>query len=473
MTGDWRADLLQLAHVITIIVLVSGVVQNLLQIIQLGIAAATLRERPPVQDPLLIWQRYSEVAPPITIIAPAYNEQTTILGTIQSMLSLRYPQFDVIIVNDGSTDGTLDLLIREFQLIPSTEPYHPLLKHRPIRTIYQSTTHEQLRVIDKVNGGKADAQNAGVNLAANPLFCVVDGDSVLEQDALLRAVQPFVDDPQRVVAVGGALRITNGSRMKSGQVRQVDVPHKLLPRIQIIEYFRSFLTARLAWSEINTLMIISGAFGLFRRDAVNEIGGYTTGSMGEDLDIVIRLHRHMLRAKRDYRIAFVPDAMVWTEVPETLKVLSRQRARWQNGALDCFFRYRHMAFNPRYGRVGLLGFGQMVVVDIVGPLIEVLGYFTIPLFWVFGALSYESLVAYVALVFGIGMFVSIASLLLAETQLRPYPHPLHVLELGSAAILENFGYRQLHNFWRLRGCWQYLRSKNEWGEMPRVGFAEV
>jgi cellulose synthase/poly-beta-1,6-N-acetylglucosamine synthase-like glycosyltransferase len=471
--GDWRADLIQVAQVITIIVLASGVIQNLLQIVQLGVAAATLKARPPVQDASLIWQRYSGVAPAITIIAPAFNEQTTIVGTIQSMLSLRYPRFEVIIVNDGSTDGTLELLISKFNLVPSPEPFHPLLKHRPVRGIYRSTSHPQLRVIDKANGGKADAQNAGVNLSSNPVFCVVDGDSLLEKDALLRAVQPFVDDPQRVVAVGGALRITNGSRMKSGEVRQVDVPHKLLPRIQIVEYFRSFLTARLAWSEINCLMIISGAFGLFRRDVVTEIGGYTVGSMGEDLDIVIRLHRHMRDAGSDYRIAFVPDAMVWTEVPETLKVLSRQRARWQNGALDCFFRYRHMAFNPRYGRLGVLGFGQMVVVDIIGPLIEVLGYFTIPLFWAFGALSYESLLAYVALVFGVGMFISIASLLLAEMQLRPYPHPLHLLELGSAAILENFGYRQLHNFWRLRGCWHYLRAKNEWGEMPRVGFSEV
>jgi cellulose synthase/poly-beta-1,6-N-acetylglucosamine synthase-like glycosyltransferase len=473
VTGDWRADAIQVAQAITWVVLASGVIQNLLQIAQLCVAAATLHRRPPVSDPALLWQRYGDVAPAITMIAPAFNEEATIVSSVRSMLALRYPDYEVIIVNDGSTDGTLALLEREFDLLPESPFYEPLLPHQPIRAIYRSAAFGRLRVIDKVNGGKADAQNAAINLSGTPLFCVVDGDSLLEQDALIRAVQPFVDEPERMIAVGGSLRIANGSPIRDGQVRQVDVPHKLLPRIQIVEYLRSFLMARLAWSQINCLMIISGAFGLFRKDVVVEVGGYTAGSMGEDLDIVIRLHRHMRDSRREYRIGFVPEPMCWTEVPESLRVLSRQRARWQNGALDCFFRYRGMALNPRYGRVGLLGFSQMIVVDLVGPVVEVLGYFTIPLFWALGVLSYESLVAYIAIVFGMGMFVSIASLLLAEMQLRPYPRPLHLLELGSAAILENFGYRQLHNFWRLRGYWQYLRSSREWGEMPRIGFVEA
>ncbi|MBA3676478.1 MAG: glycosyltransferase [Sphingosinicella sp.] len=473
MTGEIRADLIWTAQAITWVVLASGFVQNLLQIIQLCIAAATLHRRPPVVDPMLLWQRYNEIAPPVTLIAPAFNEETTIVSSVRSMLSLRYPDYEIIIVNDGSSDGTLALLKREFGLVADNPFHEPLLVHQPIRAIYRSTLCPRLQVVDKLNGGKADAQNAAVNLCSTPLFCVLDGDTLLEQDALLRAVQPFIDDPERMIAVGGSLRIANGSPIRDGQVRQVEVPHKLLPRIQIVEYLRSFLMARVAWSQINSLMIISGAFGLFRKDVVMEVGGYLAGSMGEDLDIVIRLHRHMRDTNRAYRIGFVPEPMCWTEVPETLSVLARQRARWQNGALDCFFRYRGMALNPRYGRVGMLGFGQMIVVDLMGPLVEVLGYFTIPLFWAFGVLSYESFAAYVALVFGIGMFVSIASLLLAEMQLRPYPRPLHLLELGSAAILENFGYRQLHNFWRLRGYWQYLRSSREWGEMPRVGFAET
>lgn len=468
-----KSDIIYWAEMVTWVVLASGIIQNLLQIAQLGMAASTLYRRPPVINSHLLWQRCSEIAPAITVIAPAFNEASTILGSLQSMLALQYPQFDIIIVNDGSTDATLDMLRAELALVPVDEPYEELLPHKPIRQIYCSSINPRFWVIDKENGGKADSQNAGVNLARTPLFCIVDGDTLLEQDALIRAVQPFVDDPERTIAVGGSLRIANGSRTRSGQVQKIDLPEKLLPRIQIVEYFRSFLMARLAWSKINCLMIISGAFGLFRKDVINEIGGYTLGSMGEDLDIVIRLHRHMRDMKRAYRIAFVPEPMCWTEVPESLKVLSRQRARWQNGALDCFFRYRGMALNPRYGRVGMLGFMQMVIVDLAGPIVEVLGYFTVPLFWALGVLSYESLFAYVAIVFGVGVFVSIASLILAEVQLRPYPRPLHLLELGSAAILENFGYRQLHNFWRLRGYWQYLRKKNEWGEMPRIGFGDA
>ena len=255
-------------------------------------------------------------------------------------------------------------------------------------------------------------------------------------------------------------------------MRSVGLPRSLLARIQIVEYLRSFLMARLAWSQINALMIISGAFGLFRRDIVNEIGGYIPGTMGEDLDIVIRLHRHMRRASRPYRIAFVAEPMCWTQVPEKISVLARQRARWENGSLECFFTYRDMTFNPRYGAVGMLGFGHMLIVDVVGPLIEVLGYITIPIFWLLGALSEEYLFAYMVIAFGLGTLASLASLLLAEFQLRPYQNASDIMKLGAAAILENFGYRQMHNVWRLRGWWQYLRSTKEWGEMPRVGFGQ-
>jgi cellulose synthase/poly-beta-1,6-N-acetylglucosamine synthase-like glycosyltransferase len=273
-----------------------------------------------------------------------------------------------------------------------------------------------------------------------------------------------------MVAVGGSLRVANGVDIKDATVSRIQVSDRFLPRVQIVEYLRSFLMGRLAWSRVNALMIISGAFGLFRRDVVMEVGGYTTGSLGEDLDIVVRLHRYLIEAGRPYRIGFVPEPACWTEVPQSLRVLARQRARWQNGALECFFQNKRMALNPAYGRVGILGFGHMLLVDLLGPVIEVLGYFVLPLFWLFGVLSVEHLIAYTALVFGLGTFTSLASLLLAEYQLRPYAGPADLFKLGSAALLENFGYRQLHNFWRLWGWWQYLTGQHSWGEMPRLGF---
>jgi cellulose synthase/poly-beta-1,6-N-acetylglucosamine synthase-like glycosyltransferase len=458
------------AEMLTLAIFVSAALQNLLHLIQLGIAAAALRTRPPVVDPALVYRRYARIAPPISVVAPAFNEERTILASVRSMLALDYPCFDVIIVNDGSTDRTLAILQADYALERVTEQLEIHLPHKPVHAVYRSQTHPRLYVIDKVNGGKADAQNAGIALSRSSHFCIVDGDTILERGALIRAIVPFLEDPDRMVAVGGTLRVANGVDIHDAAVSRVQVSDRFLPRVQIVEYLRSFLMGRLAWSRIDALMIISGAFGLFRRDVVMEIGGYTTGSLGEDLDIVVRLHRHLIEAKRDYRIGFVPEPACWTEVPQSLRVLARQRARWQNGALECFFGNKRMALNPLYGRVGILGFGHMLVVDLVGPVMEVLGYFALPLFWYFGVLSIDHLIAFTALVFGLGTFTSIASLLLAEYQLRPYPRLGDLMKLGSAAILENFGYRQLHNFWRLWGWWQYLTAQHSWGEMPRQGF---
>jgi cellulose synthase/poly-beta-1,6-N-acetylglucosamine synthase-like glycosyltransferase len=461
---------LQVAQTTTLVVFVSAALQNLLHMIQLIIAAAAIRERPPLAEADLLHSRYARIAPPISVIAPAFNEERTILAALRSVLALRYPDYDVIVVNDGSTDATLAVIAADFALERVVEPMELLIPHRPVRGIYRSRADPRLWVIDKVNGGKADAQNAGISLSHATHVCMVDGDTILEPDALIRAIQPFLDDPQRTIAVGGTLRIANGLSAQSGQVKEVRLSNRFLPRVQTVEYLRSFLMGRLAWSRINALLIVSGAFGVFRRDVVMEIGGYTTGSLGEDLGLVMRLHRHMIEARRDYRIGFVPDPACWTEVPQSLRVLGRQRTRWHQGALECFFQNKRMALNPLYGRVGLLGFGHMIVVDLLGPVLEVLGYFCIPLFWWFGILSTEALIAYTALVFGLGTFTSIASLMLAEFQLRPYPRLEDLMKLGSAAVLENFGYRQLSNFWRLRGWLYYLTGRHSWGEMPRIGF---
>ena len=468
MTGAPEPFWIDAAEAVTAVIFASAILQNFVMIAQLAIAASALRARP-VVDSVLLERRSRGLLPSISVIAPAFNEERTILVSLRSMLSLNYEKLEIIIVNDGSSDATFAKLATAYDLAPILEPLPVLLPHKPVRGVYRSRVDDRLIVIDKVNGGKADAQNAAINLSRASHFCIVDGDTILERDALLRAAQPFLEDP-RTIAVGGALRVANGLDIRDGRVEGVRVSSRFLPRVQIVEYLRSFLMARLAWTQLNALMIISGAFGLFRRDVVVEIGGYATGSLGEDLDIVVRLHRHMLERRRDYRIGFVPEPACWTEVPESLTVLGRQRSRWQVGALQCFFQNKRMALNPRYTWVGTLGFGHIILVDLLGPILEVLGYFTLPLFWLFGALSWTHLAAFAALVFGLGTFTSIASLMLAEFQLRPYPAPGDLAKLGSAAILENFGYRQLHNFWRLRGWWHYLTSQNSWGEMPRLGF---
>lgn len=472
MTGIWHDLLLGTAGVIAWVVIVFGLIQTVIYLLQLVIAAYALSKRPPVARSSLLWHRYSDIAPPISLIVPAYNEQINIVESVHSMLALEYPAYEVIVVNDGSKDETLKRMIEAFELVPVQRSFEETLKHEPIRGIYASSRSDRLFVVDKSNGGKADAQNAGINVCRAPIFCVIDGDSILEPDALLRAVQPFIEDPERTIAVGGTIRIANNSTIESGRVKTIRLPNKVLPLFQVVEYLRAFLMARLAWSQVNTLMLVSGAFGVFRRREAVAVGGFTKGSMGEDLDFVIKLHRYMLDNKKEYRIEFIPEPVCWTEAPETLAVLARQRSRWQRGSLEAFFRYRGMLFNPRYGRVGFLGFGHILIVDVLGPIMEVLGYILMPLFWLTGVLSGESLLAYTALVFVYGVFVSVASLILEELELKRFPRPRDLAILTLAAVAENFGYRQINNFWRVKGYWQYLRADTSWGEMTRTGFSK-
>jgi cellulose synthase/poly-beta-1,6-N-acetylglucosamine synthase-like glycosyltransferase len=250
------------------------------------------------------------------------------------------------------------------------------------------------------------------------------------------------------------------------------LPRRLLPLFQTIEYLRAFLMARLAWSRLDALTIVSGAFGIFRRSIAIEVGGYTHGTVGEDLEIVIKIHRRMQEAKRDYHIRFVPEPVCWTEVPESLRVLGRQRKRWQRGALETLARHRDMILNGNYGRVGMLGLGNALLTDAFGPLFEVLGYLLVPLFWATGLLSVDFLMAFLALTFVFGICISVGSLILEELELRRFPRARDLFILTLAAILENFGYRQLNNIWRVLGFYQYLRGKQGWGTMTRRGFAK-
>jgi cellulose synthase/poly-beta-1,6-N-acetylglucosamine synthase-like glycosyltransferase len=404
------------------------------------------------------------------LLAPAFNEELSIVESINSLLALRYPDFEVIVINDGSKDGTLERVIGHFGLA-RVERYHDLaVQHQPIRGLYASPRLPRLLLVDKENGGKSDALNAGINVARAPVFCSMDADSLLEPDALIRAVRPFVEEPRKTLAVGGTIRIANGSRIEAGQVVDMRLPRNFLGLVQIVEYLRAFLMARLALSAMQSLTVISGAFGLFQRRAVMDVGGYSHGTVGEDMELVIKLHRLYRERKEDYSIDFIPEPVCWTEVPESLAVLGRQRARWQRGALETFFRHKKMLFNPRYGRVGFLGFGHILVVDVLGPLVEVLGYFLVPLLWGLSLLSIDYLLAFIAVTFTFGIFVTVATLILEEIQLRRFPNASDLAILSAVAVLENFGYRQMANLWRVRGWWQFLRKQQGWGTMTRKGF---
>lgn len=458
------------AHAIAIFVIATGLLQNAIYLVQLALAAAALIQTPPTPSGGLLWRRYADASPPIALLAPAYNEALTIAQSVHSLLSLQYPSFEVIVINDGSNDETLQVLIDTFGLKPIQRHHDLPIEHRPIRGIYGGEHQPRLIVVDKENGGKADALNAGINVSRAPIFCSMDADSLLEPDALLRAVRPFVEDPERTIAVGGTVRIANGCLIEHGRVLEVRPPRNLLALLQTVEYLRAFLMARLAWSRINVLTIISGAFGLFRRNRVIEVGGYTHGTVGEDMELVVKLHRLMREKNLPYRVAFVPEPVCWTEAPEDLRVLGRQRSRWHRGSLETFERHWDMMFKARYGRVGVIGFGYIFLVDVLGPIVELLGYVLIPLFWAMGLLSIEYLLAFAAVTFTFGIFISVGSLALEETSLRRFPRATDLVLLTGVAVLENFGYRQLNNLWRLRGIWQFLRRSQSWGTMTRKGF---
>lgn len=462
--------LIRFSEMIAGVVIAAGVLQMVFHLWQLVIAAVALRRGRGIPTTGLVWRRYAQAAPPIALLVPAYNEAATIAASVRALLALQYPTFEVVVVNDGSKDATLEALIRTFQLSPITRAVEPVAPCAHIRGLYASPNQPRLLVVDKENGGKADALNAALNLARAPIVCSIDADSLLEPDALLRAVRPFLEDPERVVAVGGTIRVANGCDTRYGRVTEVRPPRNPLALLQTIEYLRAFLMARLAWSELGALLIISGAFGLFRRDAVLAVGGYTLGTVGEDMELIVKLHKQMRRARQPYRIVFLPEPVCWTEAPETLGVLGRQRARWHRGALETFFTHRDMLFNPRYGRIGTLGFGYILVVDVLGPLIELLGYLLIPAFWIAGVLKTDYLFAFLAVSAALGVVISVGALALEEMELRRFPDARSLWLLMLAGVCENFGYRQLNNFWRLRGTWQFLTRQHGWGAMTRKGF---
>jgi cellulose synthase/poly-beta-1,6-N-acetylglucosamine synthase-like glycosyltransferase len=411
----------------------------------------------------------SPLTPPISVLAPAFNEEASVIDNVRSLLMLDYPLFEVIIVNDGSKDRTLDRLIAAFELKPSARSFEYAVACKPIRAVYESSAHPNLVVIDKLNGGKADALNAGLNLALYPLFCAIDADSILESDALLRLVRPFLEAPGVTIAAGGVVRVANGCDVQAGRVRKVQLVRRALPLIQIVEYLRAFLFGRMGWSTGNSLLVISGAFGLFDKRTAVEAGGYARDTVGEDMELVVRMHRYLHDRNRRYRIGFVPDPICWTEVPESIRVLRRQRTRWQRGLIDTLWRHRSMMFRPRYGMVGMVALPGFAVFEMLSPLIELSGYILLPLLLLLGYLDLSYAVAFIVLSVLYSILVSVLAVLLEDITFRRYASPADMALLLTAAVLEHFGYRQLTVWWRVRAFWEFWRGDLSWGVMERRG----
>ncbi len=420
------------------------------------------------------WRRIirSPLAMPVSILAPAYNEQHSIVESVHSLLALEYANYDVIVVNDGSSDDTLATLIGHFGVTKVPVQIEYAIACKTIRGVYRSSDYPRLVVVDKVNGGKADALNAGVNISANPLFCAIDADSVIEGNALLRVVRPFLERPNETVAVGGMIRIANGCHIERGQVKSIGLPASHLARFQSVEYLRAFLFGRSGWSQLGTLLIISGAFGLFKRQVVVDVGGYRHDTVGEDIELVFRIHRRLRDRGVPYRVEFLPDPECWTEVPEDLKTLGRQRNRWQRGLMDSLRFHKEMLFNRRYGVIGMIGLPYFVIFELLGPIIEILGLIVVPASFAFGFINVPFFVLFLTLAILQGTMLSIASVVLDDLSFQRFPRLSQVVRLVFYGLGENFGYRQLTLWWRMRGMVDYWRGKKGWGDMRRKGFGK-
>lgn len=413
----------------------------------------------------------SKGTPPVSIVIPAYNEEAGIVDSIRSMSIVKYPRFEIVITNDGSKDGTLDALVDAFDLDQVRIPYRPDLTSAPIRSIYRGRAGVDITVIDKENGGRADALNAGINAARYPYVLCTDADVVLDPDCLVHAMQRVVEDRGRTVGVGGNVRPLNGSEVRLGHLIRASVPKAIIPRFQILEYVRTFLASRPGWSRMNALPNVSGAFGIWKRSVVIEVGGFTSGHMGEDMDLTMRVHRHHLDNQIPYRIVYEPSAIIWTEVPETVRVLRRQRIRWHRGLMTAVRDFMGMTFNPRYRQVGMVSWAGFFLFEYLAPIIEFTGWFIVPVAWWLGALNTTSLLWMLLIAFGMGLLNSILGLLLDETY-GYFNSRVDTSRLIVMALIENFGVRQMTVFWRIRAMFGG-KSVKSWGNMERRGVTNL
>ncbi|SDR86256.1 glycosyltransferase family 2 protein [Agrococcus carbonis] len=410
----------------------------------------------------------------VSVLVPAYNEAAVIRTSVRSVLDLRYPDHEVIVINDGSADATMEALRDEFDLVPDDRDQpHRLPVRGRIRGVWRSRGGVvPLIVIDKENSGRSDSINAGLELASKDLVVMVDADSILEPDALLSVSKPFADDPGRVVATGGVVRIVNNSRVHAGRIVELRMPKQTIARIQVVEYLRAFLLGRTAWSDLGSIILISGAFGMFRRDMLLELGGLDPDSIGEDFELVMRVQRWLRDTGRDGRVVYVPEPVSWTEAPSTLPVLARQRRRWHRGLWEVLWKYRGMLLNPRYGRIGWIALPYYWLFELIAPVVELVGLALVVLGLATGALDVQFALFLALVSYGYGTLVTLAAVVVEEASFHRYERWRDFGATLWAIVAENLGYRQLTAIWRIQGWWAGLTNRTQvWGEMTRTGFA--
>ncbi len=411
---------------------------------------------------------------PISIIAPARNESAVVLESLNSFLSLNYPVFEVVLINDGSTDDTLEKVIKEYRLQKSNYPVRIQVPCATIRGIYLNPEFPNLVVVDKESAGnKADASNAGINVSRYPYFVGMDVDCLLDEDSLVWISRHFMAN-QNVKAVGGVMRLSNGNTIQNGRiVGQAELSKKSLVRYQTVEYFRSFLVGRVFWSSINALMIISGAFGAFEKETAIAVGGYSLRTAGEDMDLVVKIHQYMKKKKKKYKIIFSPKAICWTQAPETLKDFKRQRRRWAVGNMQVVHRYKSMLFNPKYGTVGLVAMPYYLLYEYLGPAFVLLGILIIPLNIYFQIVTWQQIILLLFTAILIGIIMSLGALIVNTNLLIRTLSMRDFMILIGYCFLENFTFRPYNLFLRISVLFRYKKYLHVWDNITRQSYEDT
>lgn len=414
---------------------------------------------------------HSPFSTPVTVIVPCYNEEQTISPVVRSLLSLEYNEYQVFVVNDGSKDSSLDLLIKEYELKISDTPYIEKIPTQRVKNIYSSVKYSNLFVIDKENGGKADALNAGINVSTCPLVISLDADSIVAKDFLQKHTFPFISEDDTLVAAGGVVKVANGCTFNKGHLVKEGLPSKFIEMCQLIEYIRSFNAFRIGLSTINSILIIPGTLGIFKKDLLIEIGGYDVDTIGEDMEIILRIHRHMKKLKKKYHITILPEVECWTQVPSQLPHLKQQRIRWQRGLLDCIIKNFTMLFNPKHGVLGLFGLPYYFIFELLTPIFEIAGVLVIFASIYLNLLYLQFFVTFFVLDILLGIFISISAIFIDNVRTKSSSIPLRYLpKLLIYCILENFGYRQIISWWRFIAFFGYKYKGNGWGVTKRKSF---
>lgn len=402
---------------------------------------------------------------PISILVPAYNEEVTIIDTINSLLNLDYPKYEIVVINDGSKDWTANKVIEHFNLKQVVRPFRRMVPSKDMTSVYENQEKVRVVLVNKENGGKSDALNMGINISRFPLFVCVDADSMLQYDSLKKIVEPFLEN-DTTIAVGGNIKVSNQVVINKGRVVEIRQPKKWMILFQIIEYLRVFLNSRIAFDGLNANLIVSGAFGVYSKQAVINVGGYTHGLMGEDMEIVVKMHAFYRKNKLPYKISYAPDAICWTQVPESYKVLKSQRRRWHVGMGQSLKNHMFMLFNHNYGTVGMIAYPYFVFFEFITPILEILGTATIFASYLLQIIDIEFFLLYLFVYMGYNMIVSMISVLLERYLFGSTMPPKLMIKLLLFCILESFGYRQICSIFRIGAFWRF--KNNQWGNMIRT-----